>query len=166
MMEGEKGFFSVLAWFQHTALAQEIRGGTWSYAALEVVHLIGVACLVGSILAFDLRLMGLSRGLEARGMMRHLLPLAAIGFALAAASGSLMFMADAVALAANRAFQVKLVLILLAGLNALACHRGPLSGMGAWNRHVAPPWAARAMAVFSLVFWLAVVACGRLIAYV
>ena len=99
-------------------------------------------------------------------MARHLLPIAVLGFALVTITGFLMFTADAVALSTNTAFQIKLALILLAGLNALACHRGPLRTVETWDRHARPPRTAAIMGFCSLVLWIAVIVCGRLIAYV
>ena len=79
-------------------------------------------------------------------------------FALAAASGGLLFISAATELAANPAFRLKLVLILMAGVNALVFHaRDSLRRQDRWAR-----WQAGA----SLLIWLAVIAAGRMIAYI
>jgi hypothetical protein len=66
----------------------------------------------------------------------------------------------------NRAFVVKLSLIFLAGCNAAAFHLGALRAVGQWRTGVAAPPIARVHAAVSLVLWLSVIVCGRLIAYV
>jgi hypothetical protein len=139
-----------------------MRSGAWSYAAVECVHLLGIGLLFGSIVALDLRLMGLSRSLALGGVARHTLPLAATGFALIVPSGLLMFTADATALAHHSAFQLKLVMIVLAGLNVLACHLGLLRALAEAGEGPRP--AAVATGALSLLLWTAVIVCGRMIA--
>lgn len=155
-----------LRWLEETALAEALRGGTWTYAAIESVHLLGLALLFGAIAALDLRLIGLSRSLSAAATARHLLPLAGFGFALSAVSGFLMFAADARALAGNTAFQLKLAFMILAGINAAAFHLGPFRAIVAGNGQRRPPLAAILMGLCSLLLWTAVVVFGRLTAYV
>jgi hypothetical protein len=107
-----------------------------------------------------------SRRLAVDKMVRYLVPFAAVGFAMTAVSGFLMFTADAVALAANPAFLLKLGIMALAGLNAAAFHFGPFRSIGTWNEGRPPPAAAVATGACSLGLWSAVILCGRLIAYV
>ena len=159
------GLHELLQWIEHGAVGREMRGGTWSYAAAEAVHLIGIGLLFGSIVALDLRLMGASRSLGVGVLARHNLRLAILGFALIVPTGCLMFTADATALARNPAFQLKLVLIALAGLNVLACHLGPLRALVATDVGQRPPAAAIATGAISLALWTAVIVCGRMIAY-
>lgn len=160
------GVDEALRWLEETALAETLRGGTWIYAGIESVHLLGLALLFGAIAALDLRLIGLSRSLSAMATTRHLLPLAGAGFALSAVSGFLLFAADARALAGNPAFQLKLAFMILAGINAAAFHLGPFRAIVAGNGRSRPPTAAIMMGLGSLLLWTAVVVCGRLIAYV
>ncbi len=148
-----------------TALSTTLRESRWLYPAVETAHLLGIALLVGSAAAFDLRLLGASRRLPVAAAARHLLPCAWAGFAAAGLSGALLFAAEPVDTAANPAFQVKLALLAAAGLNAAGFHRGPYRRAAAWGDG-APPRAARLAAAASLALWAAVVAAGRLIAYV
>ncbi len=137
----------------------------WLYPATETIHLLGLAILVGCAAAFDLRLLGVSRHLPARATARHLLGCARSGFAIAAISGILLFMADPVAVAGSPAFRWKLVLIAIAGVNALRFHWGPFRTADAWEQGLKAPLAARVAAAVSLVVWAGVVTAGRLIAY-
>ena len=77
-----------------------------------------------------------------------------------------MFVADATEMATNPAFRLKLALLVAAGLNAAAFHYWPYRSVQAWNQDAASPLAAKTNAVVSLALWTAIIACGRLIAYV
>ena len=143
-----------------------MRASAWLYPAVEILHLLGLATLVGCAAAFDLRLLGVSRHLPARATARHLLSRARGGFAVAAVSGLLLFTADATAVAGNPAFRWKLVLIAVAGLNALRFHLGPFRGADGWDFDRPAPPAAKVAAGVSLAAWIGAVAAGRLIAYV
>ena len=157
------------AWLEaldRSGVSTAMRDSLWLYPAVESVHLLGLATLVGCAAAFDLRLLGVSRHLPARATARHLLWCARTGFAVAAVSGFLLFTSDPVALAGNPAFRWKLLLIVVAGLNALRFHLGPFRGAVNWDREVPAPLSAKLAAAVSLVVWAGVVTAGRLIAYV
>ena len=130
----------------------------WAYPALEAVHLLGIALLLGNLVLLELRLWGRAAALPLPALARAALPLVLAGFGLAAASGLLMFATQPQELLANRLFTLKMGLLLLAGTNAAAFHaRGGLARADA---------LARAQTVLSLGLWLAVMVCGRWIAYV
>jgi hypothetical protein len=129
----------------------------FAYPLLEVVHIVGIGLLLGSLVLFELRVWGLGATLPPVALARLALPLTLAGFALAATSGSLMFASQPTELIANRAFVVKMGLVMTAGLNAAAFHaRG---GAARLDR------IARAQTLLSLGVWLAVIVCGRWIAY-
>ncbi len=128
-----------------------------AYPALEVAHIAGIALLIGNLSLFELRVWGFGAALPVQPLARLALGLALTGFGLIAASGALMFAGQAAELLANRAFVLKMALVLLAGMNALAFHlRGGLQQLDR---------TARAQTVLSLGLWLAVIICGRWIAY-
>jgi hypothetical protein len=146
-------------------LAVAMRHELWLYPAVEIVHIAGFVVLVGSIAILDLRLLGLGRTLSVRALTRHVLPWTVGAFALIVPSGLLMFSAHASDFLTNRAFQLKLLLILCAGVNAALFHVGAYRTVRQWDGDVAPPAAARAHAGVSLLLWFSVIACGRLLAY-
>ena len=148
-----------------SALGVAMRQWLWLYPAVEVVHLAGIALLVGSILVLDVRLLGFSRTLPVRKLAAHVLPWTIGSFALILPSGLAMFVAHAGDLIASPVFALKMSLILAAGVNAAVFHAGVFRGAAAWDVGATPPAAARAAAALSLVLWLSVIACGRLLAY-
>jgi hypothetical protein len=129
----------------------------WAFPALEIVHICGIALLLGNLALLELRVFGLGAGLPVKDLARLSLSVALTGFTLAAASGLLMFASQPAELLSNRAFTLKMLLLFAAGCNAAWFHgRGSLDKLDAW---------ARVQMVLSTVIWLAVVACGRWIAY-
>lgn len=129
----------------------------YAFPALEVVHIVGIALLLGSLVLLELRVWGVGAALPLPALARLALPVTLGGFALIAASGLLMFAASAAELLASTTFLLKMALVALAGLNAAAFHlRGGLTRADAVAR-----WQAAA----SLLLWLAVIAAGRWIAY-
>ena len=148
-----------------SALGQAMRQWLWLYPSVETVHIVGIALLVGSIVVLDLRLLGLSRSLPVRRLSAHILPWTAASFVLIIPSGLAMFVAHAGELIANPVFAVKMCLILLAGANAGVFHAGVFRSAGKCDVDVMPPLAARAAAAVSLLIWISVIACGRLLAY-
>jgi hypothetical protein len=144
-----------LAALAASALGRAMRGSLWLYPAVNVGHVVGAATLFGMILAADLRLLGLGRALPTDAVLRFTLPWTWAGFALAAATGPLLFAADPLEIAANPFFRIKLALLLVAGLNMLAFQ---LVGRRFGRAH-------RASAALSIAAWLGVLVCGRSIAY-
>jgi hypothetical protein len=136
---------------------QALQSHPWAYPALEIVHIVGIALLVGNLVLLELRVFGRGAALPVADLARLSLTLAFCGFALVGASGLLMFSTQTQELLANRAFTLKMGLIVLAAGNAVAFHvRGSLQRLDT---------TARALMLVSTGLWLAVITCGRWIAY-
>ena len=135
-----------------------LTASVWAYPALEVVHIFGIALLVGNLVLLEIRVFGRGSTLDVRALATLSLAIAGIGFSLAATSGLLMFATQAAELLTNRVFTLKMILLMLAGCNAAWFHgRGSLDKLDA---------LARWQMVLSTLIWLAVITCGRWIAYV
>lgn len=155
-MEATPGPLPILLALEHNALAVWLRTSL-AYPVLETVHIVGLATMFGSLLIVELCLFGVIRRLEVGALARQILPWSLFGFALVAGSGLSMFFARAAELVSNPVFLVKMLLIMTAGLNAAWLHsRGSLD---------ASSLATRVQAAVSLLIWLAVITCGRWIAY-
>jgi hypothetical protein len=154
-----------LVWIEGSAVAEAMRQWLWLYPSVEIVHIFGFVILVGAAAMFDLRLLGLSQQLPVADMAQHLLRWARLSLLVVVPSGLLMFSAHATEMAVNPAFRLKLLLIAVAILNAAGFHKGPFKSIRNWNQYVAIPATAKIAAVFSLILWAGVIACGRLLAY-
>lgn len=153
-----------LAALEALPVARAMRESLWLYPIVEVVHLVGIAVLAGGVILFDLRVLGFSRRVPIDLLARHVLPWSVAALLLIVPSGLLMFSAHPSDFLGGGVFFVKMGLLMLAGFNALAFHLGPFRGAAAWSTG-APP-AARAQALASILLWIGVIACGRLLAYV
>jgi len=143
-----------------SALGQAIRD--W-FPLVKVVHLSGVALLLGTIVAVDLRLLGLFRNRSVKRLAGKLLPWTAAGFLVIVPSGLAMFVGYAGDLIASPVFALKICLILCAGVNAAVFHAGAFRGAASWDVDVPPPPAARTAGALSLALWASVVTCGLLL---
>ena len=148
-----------------SALGVAMRQWLWLYPIVEIIHITGIALLVGSIAMLDLRLLGLSRSVPLRRLASHILPWTAASFLLIVPSGLSMFVAHAGDFIASPVFVLKISLILTAGVNAAVFHAGAFRGAAEWDVNRPPPAAARVAAALSLLLWISVIACGRLLAY-
>jgi len=152
-----------------SGLGQAMRQWLWLYPAVEIVHIVGIGLLFGSIVVFDLRLLGFSRDISVKRLARHVLPWSAGSFLLIVPSGLLMFIAHASEFIASGVFAVKMLLILAAGVNAGLFHTITFRTADVWDseemRKLPPPPSARLAGGLSLLIWVSVIACGRLLAY-
>jgi len=152
-----------------SSLGVAMRQWLWLYPSVEIVHLTGIGLLFGSIAVLDLRLLGFSRTLSVKELARHVLPWTAASFALIVPSGLMMFTAHASDFIQSGVFVVKMGLILAAGLNAALFHTITFRTADVWDsdgmRKLPPPPSARLAGALSLLLWISVIACGRLLAY-
>lgn len=161
-MEGAAGLLALL---EASDLASAMRGSLWLYPIVEIVHITGFVILVGSVAMFDLRVLGFGRALPVQALGRHLLPWSVASLALVVPAGLLMFAAHPHDFIGNKVFQLKLLLIGTAGMNAGLFHAGVYRGAAQWDVAVPAPPLARGHALASLAIWIAVICCGRLLAY-
>ena len=154
----------LLVWLENTSIANAIRTIPWLYPAFETGHYIGLSLLVGGILLIDLRVLGFKPELPLFNM-QQLLPLAWLGFTLNAVSGALLFTSDAVYFFSKYTFRIKMVLIILGGINAALLGRRVFREAAAGAPAPQPAASTKWIAFSSLIFWLGAVCAGRLIAY-
>jgi hypothetical protein len=156
----------LMVWIQSTDVAMLISQSRGWFPALEMIHVTATTFVFGMITIIDLRLLGLlSRGSAVSDLYRDVIPLTWAAFVVAAISGILLFMSQAVAYSANFAFQMKFAALALIAINMLAFRLIVYPGVSKWNRDAAVPFAAKLAGAISLVGWIAVVASARWIAY-
>lgn len=151
---------------QNMALPSALRASRWVYPIVNAGHILGLAMLFGAILPLDLRLLGFWSGVPVKPLARVLLPVALCGLAVSVTTGLLLFSVSAAKYAAIPLFQVKLLLIAAAVANALLLKRALIRS----RKELAeiPPVRPRLKlaGVLSILLWLAVIFCGRFLAYI
>jgi hypothetical protein len=152
-----------LEWLQGTWVGTTVATSLWGYPLFETMHTVGMALLIGSLGLINLRVLGYKVELPILGT-RDLLPLAWLGFTINAISGVALFVSDAVYFFSSYTFRIKMLLIILGGINA-ALLSGRIFREGRVGEAVVPTAGSKAIAASSLVFWLGAVIAGRLIAY-
>jgi hypothetical protein len=135
----------------------------WGWPAAETIHFFGLSLLVGTIVLFDLRLLGLAKRIPVAALHR-LIPWGLLGFAINATTGAAFLMTEPDQYIYNPAFHLKMLFIVTAGVNALAFY------LTSYRRATAAgalevPRPARAIALVSLCLWIAVIVCGRLLTF-
>jgi hypothetical protein len=150
---------------QGLPLARFVAQSPFVFPTVETVHVIGIAMVVGSIAVVDLRLLGLSwRGRPVTEVAEEVLPWTWGAFVIAVIAGGLMFISAASKYATDLPFQLKMVLLALAGANMLIFHFVTYRDVEVWNRGQTPR-GAKIAAGLSLAFWISVVSCGRLVSF-
>lgn len=134
------------------------------WPVLEIFHFIGLSIMLGALLIIDARLLGMLRTYDA-GSVKRLVPLVWVGFCINLASGTMFFVGDPMRYSVNIGFQIKMLLILIAGLNVVVYQLQVRPQLTGWNT-VSVPTIARLVAIASLVTWGGVLLLGRLIPYV
>ena len=157
----------VLLWIEQTGLGHWMReSGPWTYALVNTAHILGVSTLFGSVLALDLRLLGLGTRARLADLSSLITPIGMTGFAVAAVTGAAMLATKATAYVDNPFLLVKFPAIALGLLNV-----GLLNLTPAWRARGTRELSRterRQLAVFggvSLASWLTAITCGRMIAF-
>jgi len=155
----------LLNWIQHTDWATAIKESSLVFPLIEGSHILSLSFSVGMVMMLDLRLLRISfRSQPVSLMMQQPMPWTVAGFGVMFVTGTLLFLTQAVKAYGNVFFRVKMILLVLAGINALYYPLKYYPRMAEWDR-TETPLGVRAIAVLSLIFWIGVIACGRTMAY-
>lgn len=161
------GALALCKWLETTPVGASVRQSLWLFPAIETVHLLGMAALLGTIGTFDLRLAGvILRQEPITSVSRRLLPWAWAAFVVQAVTGALLFSSEASHMVVNPAFRLKMLLIILAGAHALGFQLLTRKKTAVWGGEATPRLATRVAGVTSLVLWIGVVAAGRWIGFI
>jgi hypothetical protein len=159
-------FQQVLHALNETAFSTSLRESEWTFSWIETAHVLALAVMAGTIAVVDLRLLGVSfRNQPVSRLVNQVTPVTWIGFALMVITGGLLFAAQPEANAGNPAFQIKLVLLAIAGLNLLSFHHVVFRDIAVWDNLTKPPAKVRFSGAASLALWSVIIVLGRLIAY-
>jgi hypothetical protein len=156
----------LISYFEGSALADNIRENDVLFPLIESVHVVSICLVVGSILVVDLRLLGLaSINRPVSRVTNGILPLTWSAFAVAVASGSLLFISNATKYLENGYFVAKILLICAAGLNMVVFHFISARDLPKWEKEKTLPFSARLAGGLSILLWVSVVTCGRWIGF-
>ncbi|MDP6652784.1 MAG: hypothetical protein QGF90_11870 [Gammaproteobacteria bacterium] len=137
-------------------------GGTWLFPFLESIHVIAAAMVVGFILWVDLRLLGLAANrYPITTLNRELVPWTWGAFAIAITTGLGMFITRAASHVINPAFQSKMVLLMLAGINMAYFHFRVYRNIEQCDGVVNTPTRLKITGSLSLFLWAGVMLAGR-----
>ena len=154
-------------WLDQTSIGTTIRQSLWLFPAIETLHLLGMAALVATIGILDLRLLGwAARQQRVSQLSARLIPWAWIGFCVQVITGILLFSSEAVKICGNPAFRLKMLLLLVAGVQALIFQTIVSQRLPAWDERPSLPLTAKAIGLSSILLWIGIVAAGRFIGFV
>jgi hypothetical protein len=145
-----------------TSIGTTVKTSSWIFQTLEALHFIGLATLIGGIAALDLRILGVAKRLPV-APLHKLLPLVFIGFGINLVTGVLFFLSDPLGYGVNPSFQLKMVFILLAGLNALWFELKLAPHVDEWGSGVDASTHAKIVCGVSLFLWAGIITAGRLL---
>jgi hypothetical protein len=157
---------SFFEWLGNTRWSIALIESLYVWSFLEAAHVITLGLFVGTVVMMDLRLLGVSfRRVPASEFTGRILPWTRGAFVVMTITGLLLFYSSPLRYYQNFFFRVKLLMLLVAGLNVWLFHSRIHKRVSEWDLDRSPPRAARVAAVVSLVAWACVVVAGRLTAY-
>jgi len=158
--------YALLAsWFESTWVGEQMRNIFWLFPAMETVHFIGLTIMFGSLLVIDVRVLGFGRFIN-MGSALKFIPIAIGAFSINLLSGIAFLCADPFRYFPNIAFQWKMGLIVIAGINALWFWFGEHDELKQLADGEDADFRAKVIAALSLAIWVAVIIFGRMIPYV
>lgn len=156
----------ICQWLVGTAVGIGIRESDNLFSVIETVHVLGIIFTAGTIAIVDLRILGLLLNrYSVEEILKPLVNITWLGFSLMASTGFLLFWSEADKLYFNLAFRVKLLLLLVAGVNQWIFQTTRNRDVALWGATPVVPWGARLAAALSLGLWLGIIVLGRAIAY-
>ena len=153
------------SWFESTWVGGQMRNVFWLFPMSETIHFIGLTIMFGSLLVIDVRVLGYGRFINMRAALKFI-PIAIAAFAVNLITGIMFLCADPFRYFPNIAFQWKMGLIVIAGLNALWFWFGEHKELSQLADGEDAEFRAKVIAGLSIAIWVAVIIFGRMIPYV
>lgn len=157
---------SFAEWLDSQAWSTALHESFYMYPWIESTHVLTLMLFVGTLIAVDLRLLGVAfRNVPVSEMTSRMLPWTVAGFVIMVVTGVLLFYAIPVRTYQSLWFRIKVVLLIVAGINAWLMHKKIMANRSSWDTAPRPPAGARVSAAVSLMTWAGVIITGRFIAY-
>jgi len=159
-------FARFLQWLYETHFSDFMRESLWAEPIVETIHVLTLTLFLGFAVMLDMRLLGVV--LKKRRMSEVLAqfnPWLFGGFAVMIVTGVLLFCGDPISFWTTTFFKVKMIMLVLAGLNVLIFNATIGRKVAQWDTDPKTPGAAKVAAIVSLTLWVLIIAAGRGIAY-
>ena len=157
---------SVCEWLQNLPWASGIKHSEWQFPFIESIHSLALAVMLWPAAILDLRLLGVvMKKQPVSRVASQFLPWVWTGFVTMILTGVTLFCAEAVKCYHSPFFRIKVVLLGVAGVNALIFHKTVFRNLEAWDQEASTPFRAKLAGACSLAVWIGVVAMGRGLAY-
>jgi hypothetical protein len=157
---------SLFEWVDNLDSSWELRGSQYLWSWIVVTHVVSVTMFAGLIVMMDLRLLGVgSMRAPFSHVQRRLFPWQMAGMVLSVGTGLVLLFAQPMQYYANIFFWMKMVMMMVAGANALIFHYLTYETVAAWDTRNTPPFGAKLAGMVSIVLWAGVIVFGRLIPY-
>lgn len=136
----------------------------WAWPIVESLHFVGLCLLIGTVGTYDLRMLGIGKGLPISALHR-LIPYGVAGYCLNLITGSMFFLAAPAQYLYNPAFQLKALFMACAGVNMIIFYATTNRAVKQTPEFVSVIRRAKIMALVSLLSWVGVITCGRLLTF-
>ena len=157
---------TVFEWVNTFPSSIAFRESQYVFPVTLTVHVVGMCVFAGLIVMMDLRLMGVANmRTPFSEVQKRLFPWQMVGMTVSAITGALLVYGQPMRYYANILFWTKVVMMVLAGVNALAFHRSTYHSVAAWDTSPVLPFGAKLAGVLGLALWAGVIVSGRLVAY-
>ena len=144
----------------------ELRESQYVWSLFEVAHVVSMCLFAGLIIMMDLRLLGIGNMQSPFSQLqKRLFPWQMLGMALSAITGSVLVFGDPMRFYANIFFWLKMLMMVIAGVNAMAFHNIAYFSVDSWDNARVPPLGAKLAGALGVALWGFVIIAGRLIPY-
>jgi hypothetical protein len=158
-------FVRFCKYLETSALGRSVRMSNWLFPTVESAHIMGLILVIGSIMWLDFRLLGFSRNKSVTKVSKDVMPFAWVGALVSMSTGIILWTSEAAHLYINSAFRLKMLMILLIGVNAGFFELVTRRNVKEWDIDCGTPFAAKLAGLLSICLWMGVVVAGRWIAY-
>lgn len=155
---------TAIEWLTSTELSRFVLFNAWVWPVSEAVHFMGLVLLVGTVTLFDLRVLGLGKGI-APAAIHRLIPFGLLGFALSIGTGTLFIFGTPDQYFYNAAFHFKVLFLASMGLNVAFFYSKPFRTVRLLGPSDDAPRVAKVSAVLSILFMVGVMCCGRMLTF-
>jgi hypothetical protein len=148
-----------------STIGRNVRMSNWLFPTVESAHIMGLVLVIGSIMWLDFRLLGLSSDKSVTKVSKDVMPYAWVGAIVSISTGVVLWTSEAAHLYINPAFRLKMLMIVLIGVNAAFFELVTRRNVKEWDVNTKTPFGAKLAGILSICLWMGVVIAGRWIAY-